>query len=615
MNVNAIWLIAAISGLSVGFAQETATQLDPVVVEAKRIPSDPSRTGASLTVLTAEDLAPFGNRPLGETLRSIPGIHFAQSGPRGSLNTLVIRGSSQKYMLIRIDGVNISDPSTSQVEPLVQHVLTSDIERIEVLRGPQSSLYGGQAVAGVIEITTKQAAQEGFSAQLTAEGGSFDTLRGALSAQHAGEKGSIRVSVEHLESDGFSAADEDTGAIEEDGYENTTVSARGTYDVSSAVTLKALVRHSEFLNEFDGFTFGVGPTDALGEETEGHTTQVMGGVTATVQEGRQVHDLQLTYFDIERDTRGEFPALFTGDRIEADYVGSQEVAENLIVLFGVNGYEEAIDNGTGLQADSTIIGGFAQVELEPMDPLTLSATGRFDDHSDFGSEVTWRSTVALDVTESTRFRGSGGTGFRAPSLFELFDASFGNPDLKPETSIGWDVGIDQSWSEDRWAASVTYYDLTLEDKIEFLFPQGFTTIDGESQTSGVEASLQGQLCESVAVSATYTWSEQAEDAQGNPLLRVPEHDVALMMIYTQGDWSVSSTASYIAGVVDLDYAGGVPTSELPSYWVVDGFVSCQITPTVQAYVRLANLLDEDYHEIRGYGTADRSFFAGVQLDL
>jgi vitamin B12 transporter len=615
MKNSSLRLVGVVSLLAIGFAQEPAQELDPVVVEANRIPSDPSRTGASLTVLTSKDLAAFGDRPLGETLRSIPGIHFARSGPRGSLNTFSIRGSTQKYMLIRVDGINISDPASSQVEPLVQHILTSDIERIEVLRGSQSSLYGGQAVAGVIEITTKQAAGKGTSVQAKAEGGSFDTIQGSLSASHNGDRGTLRASVEHLDSKGFSAADETAGATEDDGYENTTVTLRGTLDLTPQVTLRGLVRRSEFTNEFDGFTFGVGPTDAEGEETEGEHTQAMAGVTATRMDGRQVHDLQVSYFEMDRETRGSFPSTFLGDRMELDYVGNQEVSDVLVLLFGANGYEEAVDNGSGLKEDSTIYGGFLQAEIEPTEQLFLSATGRVDDHSEFGREATWRSTAAIKLTDASRLRGSVGTGFRAPSLFELFDATYGNPDLDPETSFSWDAGVDHAWAEDRWKVSVSYFDLTLEDKIDFLFPAGFTTVEGESQSNGIEASLTGQLCEAVSFTASYTWIEESVDADGDPLLRVPEHDLALMLVYSHENWTASTTATYISGVQDLDYSGAAPTSELPSYWVLNGFVSWQLSSQIKVHVRAENLLDEDYQEVRGYGTAERSFYAGLSVDL
>jgi vitamin B12 transporter len=615
MKIVSLRLVGAVCILATGIAQETAMNLDPVTVNASRIPSDPSRTGASLTVLTAEDLAAFGTRPLGETLRSIPGVHFARSGPPGSLNTLVIRGSSQKYMLIRIDGVNISDPAASQVEPLVQHVLTSDIERIEVLRGSQSSLYGGQAVAGVIEITTKAAAREGTEVKAAVEGGSFDTVHGSVSASHRGDSSSLFASVEHLNSGGFSAADEDAGNTEEDGYENTTATVRGSLDLTPSLTLKGLVRHTEFSNEFDGFTFGVGPTDAPDEETEGSSTQAMAGLTASMLEGRQVHDLQVTYFEMDRETKGSFPATFLGDRIEVDYVGNQQLSDELVMLFGANGYEESVDNGSGLKEESTIYGGFLQAELEPAEALFVSATGRVDEHSEFGTEATWRSTAALQVLEDSRLRGSVGTGFRAPSLYELFDATYGNPDLQPETSFSWDAGVDHDWGDGRWSASVTYFDLTLEDKIDFLFPAGFTTIEGESQTNGIEASFRGELVEGVTLAASYTWTEEAVDADGDPLLRVPEHDLAVSLIYAGEAWTASTTATYIAGVEDLDYAGLVPTSELPSYWVVNGYLSYEVTPAVKVHLRLENLLDEEYQEVRGYGTADRSAYAGLEVLL
>lgn len=608
-------LIGAASLPFAAGASEPATELVPVEIEASRIPTDPAKTGASLTILTSEDLAKFGTRPLGEILRQVPGVHFARSGPRGSANTISIRGATATYMLVRIDGINVSDPSTSQVQPLVQHILTSDIERIKILRGSQSSLYGGQAVAGVIEITTKDGVTEGDAATVTLEGGSYDTFRGVISGSQSGEKGSVRASVEVLNSNCFSAADENDGATEADGYENTTAMVRGSYDLTDAITLKGLIRYVDFMNEFDGFAFGSGPADAVGEETSGDQLQVAVGLSGVAFDGRQVHDLNVTYFENERDTVGSFPSMFSGDRIEIDYLTSHELSETVTLLFGANGFEETADPGSGTEESSTIVGGFLQAEVQPSEALLFSVTGRLDDHSDFGSEATWRTTASFQAAEQTRLRGSAGSGFRAPSLFELFDASFGNPDLEPETSLGWDVGVDQSFAEERWNVGVTFFDLTIDDRIEFVFPAGYSTVDGESQSQGIEASISGQLTEVLSLLASYTYLSEAESASGDPLLRVPENDLALSLIYLKDALTVSATANYISGVFDIDNTGASSSIELPSYWVVDAFASYQVSERLKVHARIENLFDEQYQEISGYGTADLSFYAGVEVDL
>lgn len=614
MNKNK-WLL--ISATCLGFsalAQEPVPQLTPLRVKASRMPADPSETGASYTALSAKDLEPHGNLSLGTFLQTVPGIHFASSGPRGSVNNLLMRGSTQKYTLVRVDGVNVSDPSASQIAPQIEHILVGDIEKIEILRGSQSSLYGGQAVAGVIEITTKKT-DPGNTTSLQVEGGSYQTYSGKAKTSVRSEKGFLSLSTEMFSSDGFSTADENNGNSEDDGYEIITLGLQGDYQASENLLLKGSARHSNHEIEFDAFTFGVGPVDDNGSNlTKGDQTQVAAGGELVTMEGRQEHQLLLSYFRTNRDTQGEFPASFTGERLEADYLLGHEISSSLSLLLGVNAIGESADTSAELDDANEIYGVFLQWDSKPFQDLYLSFSARNDEHSEFGSHATWKSTLAYTPRHNTKIRGSYGTGFRAPSLFELFDSQFGNPDLDPETSDSWDLGIDQEFGKDQATFSVTYFNLEITDQIDFTFPQGYVQISGESLRRGVELSLSGKIGKHAQVTTSYTHMIDAESTSGAPLLRVPEHDLSVVSHYSREEWTLSGILRFISGVQDLNNdPEGPETAELDAYWVLGCRVSYELRPGKILFVRLENIFDEQYQEVAGYGTADASAYLGLQL--
>lgn len=618
MNQNcALALLVSASVIVPGRLQaEPITTLPPLAIQASRMPADRSATGSSFQRISREELEAFGNLPLVDFLSQTAGIHFASSGPRGSIGTLNVRGAPQRYLLVRVDGVDISDPSVTQIAPQVENLRMGSVSSIDILRGSQSSLFGGQAVAGVIEINTVPPEPGTQSVRMTLEAGSRDTYSALTEVQTAGERGTLSGYVEFYNTQGFSAADENAGNTERDGYRNVNMGVLGTYAVSDELVWRGQARFADSRIAFDGFEFGVGPVDDDGsEKTDTETAQAATGLNWTVLDGQQVHDLQVSYFRTDRDTRGNFPATFLGERWAADYLGRHGFSPALGILFGVNAIHEAAETDS-IDESNQIYGLFVQMDLKPAEALHLSFTGRTDEHSEFGNEQTWKSSAAYQLTETVRARSSIGTGFRAPSLFELFDSAFGNSDLKPETSLSWDAGVDLSFRDGRDHLSLTYFNLDIDNKIDFVFPAGYVQVDGESERRGLEVSYRSQVTELLLLSASYTYMIQAEDMNGNPLLRVPEHDLSLAALYRVNAWSFGARAAYVAGVEDVSYdLMGPPSAELDSYWVVDTRIAYQVSEALEVYLRIENLFDEQYQQTRGYGTADRSAFAGLRLQL
>jgi vitamin B12 transporter len=609
-------LVGASVFVPLSLKAEDITTLPPLAVHASRMPADSAETGSAFQRFSREDLEAFGNLPLIDFLSQTPGIHFAGSGPRGSLGTLNVRGAPQRYLLIRVNGVDVSDPSVTQIAPQVENLRLGSVSSIDILRGSQSSLFGGQAVAGVIEINTLPPEPGTQSVRITLEAGSRDTFSALTEVEAAGERGSVSGHLEFFNTNGFSAADENDGNTERDGYRNANAGVQGTYAIADELVWRGSARFADSRIEFDGFEFGVGPVDDDGSErTYTETAQAATGLNWTVLDGQQVHDVQLSYFRNDRDTRGQFPATFLGERWAADYVGRHGFSPEVGLLFGLNAMHESAETDS-IDENNQIYGLFLQLDYKPTDALYLSFTGRVDEHSEFGNEQTWKTSAAYQMMESARVRTSVGTGFRAPSLFELFDSAFGNPDLDPETSLSWDAGVDLTFRDGRDQLSVTYFSLEIDDKIDFVFPAGYTQVDGKSERQGLELSYRSQVTDPLLLIASYTYMIKAEDRNGNPLLRVPEHDLSLAAHYRVNDWTLSARAAYVAGVEDVSFAlEGPPSAELDSYWVVDTRIAYQVSEALEVYVRIENLFDEQYQQTRGYGTPDRSAFAGLRLQL
>lgn len=596
----------------VAFAQQPEA-LTGVVVSANRTPTAMNKVGSSVDVITQDELKQQGFSTAKEYLEQLPSVNFTQNGPVGSSSGFSIRGANQAYVLVRIDGVDISDPSLTQVAAALEHILVEDIARIEVLRGSQSALYGGQAVGGVIDITTKRG-EPGIHHRIHVEAGSFGTKRGSYGLSAGNDRGDVAITLQKHDADGFSSAEEDTGNKEEDGYENTTANLRASYDVTDLVTLKTTLRRTDSNTEFDDFVFGKGPADdTLGNNTDSEYTAASLAAEIRSADEKWTNTITVSGFDTERDTTSSFASVFEGKRRKIDYLGSYQMNEQLSWVLGANKTDEDAKSTGGIDNESDIKGGFVQLGYTPNEKTTLTTSFRGDKHSEFGQYNTWRVTGAYLATPETKLRMSAGTGFRAPSIFELFDTQYGNTALEPETSESIDFGVDHRYSQGL-SVSATLFAIETTDLIQFVFPAGYSQVKGEVKRKGAELAIQAQLNESTALKATYTRTD-SEDANGDTLIRVPKHDVSLSLNTQANERTrIGLSGRYIDGMLDKNYTKATsPIEALDSYVLLNAKVSYQLNDAVELYARGENLLDKDYQTVWGYGTADRSGYVGANI--
>lgn len=602
-------------------ADEKAADLGEVVISANRTPTEAAKVGSDVTVIGRDELERSKEVLVKDVLDRVVGVNFTQNGPAGSTTTIEMRGAYAGYVLVRVDGIDVSDPSAAQVTAAFEHLATADVERIEILRGSQSALYGGTAVGGVVDITTKKAEAGGIHHRATAEAGSYGTVAGSYGLSAATDTSEFDVSISRHHTDGFSAADSRNGNTEKDGYDNTTVSASASHRVSDVLRVFGALRHTRTDVQTDRFLFGVGAIDeapgAPREHTESSSWGGRVGADLDLLDGRFKNTFAVQRWQSDRDGWGASPHWwYRGERSKFEYLGSYRLTDTVGLSFGA---DHAIEKASSSSLDGDVenTGVFGQVSWEPLKGVTLTAALRNDHHSKFGDHPTHRLTAAWTPFEGTKLRTSWGTGFRPPSISELFTPVYGNAGLKPETSESFDVGIDQKFWGGRASASVTVFSLDTTDLIGW-DPATFQSIQvaGVTRRQGIELTGRVQALDRLGIDAGYTYTE-AHKADGSRLVRVPRHKLTAGATATPFEkTTVSVRGTFVSDMTDTDYAivlpdWSSPVRTLPAYFLLDATVRYALTENLEFSLRGKNLLDRRYETVWGYGTPGASVYAGV----
>ncbi len=598
-------------------AQTTVTDLDDIVVTANRAPSQLARTGVSVAALSEADMK--ASATVAESLSRLPGVSIAQQGPFGNPANLRVRGADGRYLAVYVDGVRVDDPTGTEVKYDFGSLMTSDVGRIELLRGSQSALWGGSAVGGVINITTRGAMEDGFHQTAEVEAGSYATARLGYGLTFKTDRLELALNASHLRTDGFSAAADGTEA---DGANASRLSFSARYKVSDAVTLGASAFTQKTRQEYDGYdaTFTLGDLNNVRNQTEAG-----GRVFAEVETGATKHTLGLTSFHSDRRPTDENgTSRFDGKRVALSYQGETEVSSAFSLIYGADWTREtaSYDNLPGGKANTEISGAFAQALWAPTEQIDVSATLRGDHNSTFGTFTTGRLAVAWRPVEGTTVRAALANGFRAPSLDERFgdypsQGFVGNPALRPEESRSYELGVEQEFAGGA-TLSVTAFRLEVSDLIRAT--STFDTLEnitGVSTRQGVElaASVPVGAASTLGLSFTYTDAMRPGSTPGSAarrLTQVPRQDIALTLDSDLSDrLSAGVEIRRIGDRMDND-ANTFALVEMPDVTVLNASASYALTESAEAYLRLENLTDADYELADGYGTPGRSIYVGLR---
>jgi len=605
-----ISIIAAMAAWP-ALAQDIA--LDDIIVSANFEETEAGRTGASVIVVTEEGLQETAEVRVVDYLNTLPGVNVTTRGSLGGQSGLTLRGAGQNYVAVLVDGIDVTDPSGTQVSYDFGLLTTAGVSRIEVLKGSQSALYGSSAVGGVINITTKRATEDGTFQTVEVEGGSFKTARLAYSVAHKAGPLEVAATISRVQTDGFSAADAVDGNTEADGFEATRLSFNAAYTLDTGVKfgVSGFVENNK--GDFDeGFPLGDGTPDEVQARKERGLRLFTEFTTGTVD-----NSVSASVFDLERryTDSGPFGAndnTYTGKRTTLAYQGGVDVGQGRLV-FGLDHEAEdyAQDGNFGaLSATSRTMGAYAEYSTALGDKTDVTATLRQDDHSRFGGQTTGRVTLAYRAMDDLTLRMQAGTGYRAPSNFELF-SFYGDTSLTPETSRTVDVSVEKTFG-DKGFVQATVFLMEVEDLIDFsnmgtpndFNDDGYAQVPGTSRRSGVEVQGEYAVSDAFTLGANYTYTDSQTNASG-AWVGVPRHDLGISL--------AAQLAPALTGVLQVQYVADRP--DLPDYTLANVTLTYDLGQDRAVFVRVENLFNTQYQQVAGYGTSDRAIYAGLRASF
>ena len=556
------------------------------VVSPTGIVTPINQVANSVTVITAQDIATQQYRTLPDALNTVPGLNVVQSGGTGAQTSIFMRGTNSNHTKVLVDGVDVSDPSTGTFD--FAHLLTADMAQIEVLRGPQSGLYGSDAIGGVISIITQKG--EG-PARWTAmnEAGSFGTFNQSVGVSGSQDNVSYAASVSHVH-----ASDVPVTPLQllppgqqaiGNSYDNMTYSTKTGVNLSDSLTWNSVLRYTESTLLFTGNNtpnadFTVFFPDAQQSQQTIHQFTGREEAVWSLLDGRIKNYFGVNYTNYWHAdiTPGvDLTAITTGNRLKYDWHSVTEVATGQNLVVGLE-RENSELNTTGLSAQTGNSAGFVEWQSNFAKRFFLTANIREDDNDNFGDHMTYRiaPSVIIPFTDTT-IKASYGTGFKAPTLSELFEFfpgfSIPNPNLKPEQSRGADIGFEQPLFNDRIRFGSTYFKNDITDLIFFEpIPGSFLGQNvniGHAITEGTENFVTFNVIDRVKVRSDYTFTRTVDTDTGLQLLRRPKEKFSVTALWNPIDpLTLSATVLHVSDWSDIDRNTGVPVTA-PGYTIVN----------------------------------------------
>ena len=601
-----------------------------IVISATKIETSRDKVASSISVINQESINNTQTSEVAPMLQGENGVDIITSGAQGGNAAVFIRGANPEHTLVLIDGVE----ANSSINPTrafnFSDLATDNIERIEILRGPQSTLYGSDAMGGVINIITKKGTNE-KEAFASIEAGTYNTLISKAGLSGIKENLNYSLGASRKDSDNISSA---RGGSEEDPFQNSSLSLRLGTENAENINSKLFLRYNDSRAELDNFggEFGDDPNRIFRNEQIFSRAEVQPIIAKDLFEPL----LGINYTRQDYSDDNYIDELNPFDTLDSDYQGEQlkftlqnntEINDNFSMLLGAETEDESGESDYASQSafgpytdnfspDSVrTTGYYAQLTNYIGDNFSANYGIRADDHENFGSKVTWRVAPQYQLGD-TRIRGTVGTGFKAPSLFQLYSV-YGSEDLKPEESLGYDFGIDQNIFNKKGKVGITYFHNDFDELISF-DPQTFLFENiSEAETSGLEFYLSGDITNEFNLRSSYTYTDTEDLNTEESLLRRPRNKARLEGTYSLNDQTTLTAAVIMVGSkFDNDFSTfPASRSKIAGYSIVNLYARYKINSDYELFARIENLFDKEYEDVLGYGTLGTNAIAGLKVNL
>lgn len=598
-------------------------KLEEIVITSSRVEMPLREVATSISVITHGEIQLRGFSTVADTLRYEPAISVTSNGGVGTPTNVRVRGESGFRTKVYIDGIDITDNSSTQAGPNFGNLLSGGIDRIEILRGPEGLSYGADA-GGVINMYTATP-KTGLTGGLETEGGRYGTWQYGGHVAGGTEVIDGAAMIERYETDGFNTKTSDTVLQDDDGYDNTTLHGRGGWNISDKLRAELVGRSVKGKGDYDACFLGA-PTYTETDDCRQEYEQDFGRAALVYNGDQFSNTLSFNANSADRKfyTEGINDYTYKSDFREIDYLGSWKQSEMLTLVYGAGLQRDSMDAGDGNESRDQE-GYFMEYQGSFADSIYLTAGARYTDNEDFGSKTTYRTGAVYLVTAGEgelKFKATYGTGFRAPSLYEIaYNINFPPysseppyeplpplPELGAEESKGYDAGVGY-FAASGWYLDVVYFDQKIDDEIYFdlIDFSGYKQGDGDSSSNGVEVTTEVPLGEIFTLTGNYTYTD-TKDFDGEQRLRTPKNmgNIGVLTSLMDGDLQINVNYRIARDIADETFGN------VGDYEVLDLSVSYQVLEALQVYARVENATDEDYQEVPDYNTPGAAGYAGLR---
>ena len=586
-------------------------EIPEVVVSADRIEEPLKEVTSQVTVITKEELEKKDFIFITDVLRTLPQVYIsAYGGPGQTAGAILPRGVKSAHTLVLIDGFKINDPSSGQVD--LGSLTVDDIERIEIIEGPQSTLYGSEAVAGVINIITKKGKGRP-KIGLYLEGGSYGTYKPSFELSGELKNIDFRLNTFYYYTDGFSAY---RYGKEKDGFKNSFASAKIGLNLLPKVRFEFLGRYNYGRIEYDGW-------DEDAENLRKDYNYLVGAKLNLdlFEQFKQTFSIYKNYSQrkyYEPISWSPYTR-YTPSTEGFSWENFLNLGKVYSLVFGLDFKREEVEmlsesswGSSSYDKKREYTGIFLNNKLYLLESkLLLTAGLRYDNYKNLGEKTTYRLGISYIIPKiDVKLKANYGTSFRVPTFDDLYYPIFSNPNLKPEESKGWDLGFEKTFLENKLILGGSVFYQRYKDLIQFDLQTWQPQNVGKAVINGAEANLTLKLTQNLSLKANYTYLDSEDRDKEKYLIYKPSHKAEATLEYSLKNLSVIADYVYTGE----RFADSLNTQKLKSYSLFNLSANYSFNPKIKFYLRVENLFNANYEEVKDYRTPDRSFYAGIKFN-